>query len=209
MSTMTWHSANGAPPPPTDTTRPFNIAAPPKVDIWRRTESIDAFTAPYIYTAIQPLAFNRISTTVSVSGQWKAPSDQGGILFAFAPQGSNDRIRWIKAGIEYFKGALVAGVVATDRLSDWSGCPIPAGETNATFEAVREGHNLWIYLVRKDGQRQPLREVKWAFVDYMDAAEKYQDMRVGVYAAKPSPNDDDETAGIQARFRDLQVEVHA
>lgn len=79
------------------------------------------------------------------------------------------------------------------------------GETKATFEAVKEGHSLWIYAV-KDGKRQPLREVKWAFIDYLDEQKQYEEMRVGVYAAKPTPEDDDAKAQVEVSFADLQVE---
>lgn len=82
---------------------------------------------------------------------------------------------------------------------------MPDGETKATFEAVKDGHSLWIYAV-KNGEKQPLREVKWAFIDHLDNRMEHEDMRVGVYAAKPTADDDDAEAKIVVDFEDLQVE---
>ncbi|KAK4542586.1 hypothetical protein LTR36_006634 [Oleoguttula mirabilis] len=200
MASLTWQAANGATVPP-DTTATFKVSAPPKTDIWRRSEADDVFNAPYIYTTMRPAAFNRISVTVS--GPWKTQFDQGGLVLAFPRH--DGPTRWIKAGIEFFHGKPCLGVVGNDRFSDWSICPMAEGETKATFEAVKDGHSLWIYAV-KEGEKQPLREVKWAFIDYLDEQKQYEDMRVGVYVAKPTPDEGDTEATIQASFADLQVD---
>ncbi|KAK5128280.1 hypothetical protein LTR85_002947 [Meristemomyces frigidus] len=203
MASLIWHPANGA-TLPSDTTVTFTINAPPKTDIWRPAETDDVFNAPYIYTDMQPAAFKRMSVTVA--GPWKTQFDQGGLVLAFPRQDGPSR--WIKAGIEFFQGKPCLGVVGNDRFSDWSLCPMIEGETKATFEAVKEGHSLWIHAV-KDGERQPLREVKWAFIDYPEEQKQYEAMRVGVYAAKPTPDKDDAEATIEASFTDLRVNEHS
>lgn len=196
-----WQAANGA-TVPSDTNTGFAITAPPKTDIWRPDHSADVFTAPYIYTALSPSHFKSVSVTVS--GPWKTQFDQGGLILAFPHPGSSNsdstaNCRWIKAGIEFFSGAPALGVVGTDRYSDWS---LAEGAEEATFEAVREGTSLWVSAECK-GRRLPLREVKWAFVDVEEGGE----MWVGVYAAKPTPEEGDEEGrvGIDVSFRDLQV----
>lgn len=78
---------------------------------------------------------------------------------------------------------------------------MPKGENTATFEAVRDGETLWVYEIR-DGERLPLREVKWAFIDEMD------EISVGVYAAKPTPEAGDESKGIDVDFRDMKLETN-
>ncbi|KAI0483971.1 hypothetical protein GGR56DRAFT_611716 [Xylariaceae sp. FL0804] len=198
MAISQWQTANGA-VLPEDLTGQFSICAPPKTDIWRRSDTDDTFNAPYIYTSIAPASFKRMSVTLS--GQWKTQFDQGGFVIAFPRQGAP--WRWIKAGIEYFEGAPALGVVGTDRYSDWSLSPMAPGEQHATFEAVKDGSTLWVYAL-KDGKRQPLREVKWAFVDFEDGQ---GEMQVGVYAAKPTPDEGESKATIDVTFSGFELET--
>ena len=106
-------------------------------------------------------------------------------------------------GIEYFNNKPFLGVVGCDRFSDWSVCPLPISTaTHATFEAERVEQTLWIYLVF-NGERRPLREIKWAFLEDREAE---AEMWVGTYAAKPTPEKDPET-GIEVIFRDFKLET--
>lgn len=196
MPPSPWQAGNGA-ALPKDPSTSLSITTPPKTDIWRRSDSDDTFNAPYIYRNVPAKSFKSISTTVS--GPWKTQFDQGGLILVLPNK--NGLNRWIKAGIEVFNSKPVLGVVGTDRYSDWSLAPMPKGENTATFEAVRDGETLWVYEIR-DGERLPLREVKWAFIDEMD------EISVGVYAAKPTPEEGDEGKGIDVDFRGLKLETN-
>ena len=111
----------------------------------------------------------------------------------------------MKAGIEYFNGKPMLGVVGCDRFSDWSLCPLPiATAIHASIEAERIGQTLWIYLVF-NGEKRPLREVKWAFLEDREAE---AEMWVGTYAAKPTPESDgDMETGIEVILRDFKLET--
>ena len=180
----------------------FKIFAPPKTDIWRPSPVQDDFNAPFIYTSLKSSSFKRIAVTVSA--EWKTQFDQGGLLLTW-PAAEKNKTQWVKAGIEYFNGKPMLGVVGCDRFSDWSLCPLPiAAATHATIEAQRVGQTLWIYLVF-NGERRALREVKWAFLEDREAE---TEMWVATYAAKPTPESEgDLETGIEVVFRDLQLET--
>ena len=154
------------------------IHTPPDTDIWRPSLSKDNFTAPYLYTQIRTSDFQSVSVTVQAN--WRTLFDQGGIAITF-PQ-DNAPISWIKAGIEYTDGAPYLGVVATEKLSDWSLSPVsnPSVPNFATFEIARDGTDAWVYVV-EGNSRRPLRQITWAFNE--NPAEF---MHVGIYAAKPT-----------------------
>ena len=56
-----------------------------------------------------------------------------------------------------------------------------------------------------NGERRPLREIKWAF---LEGREDDAEMRVAAYAAKPTPESEGglET-GIEVIFRDFELET--
>ncbi|KAK0938550.1 hypothetical protein LTR29_009864 [Friedmanniomyces endolithicus] len=215
MPAHTWHAANGA-TLPHSTSDSFTITAHPITDIWRRdaTPEGDVFNAPYIYTTLTPTTFSRLAVKVTVP--WKTQFDQGGLLIAFpsspssSGNGHGQNWRWIKAGIEMFDGKPALGVVGTDRFSDWSLAPMPGPDPDhqreAEFEAVRDGTSLWVYVV-VDGERRALREVKWAFLG------GEEEVRVGVYAAKPTPDEGAAEAGVEINeansWRQYLAEMHA
>ncbi|KAK4956263.1 hypothetical protein LTR10_005784 [Elasticomyces elasticus] len=200
----TWTPTNGAPQPPNPTNADFSITAFPKTDIWRRdsTPEGDVFNAPHLTTSVSVSSFTLLKVEVTVP--WKTQFDQGGLLIIFPAPKDDDggtKGRWVKGGIEFFEGKPALGVVGTDRFSDWSLSPMPEGDQRtATFEAVKDGTTLWVYVV-VDGKRQALREIKWAFVDVKGDEE----LRVGVYAAKPTPDEGDEKAGVEVKFSGLSV----
>lgn len=82
---------------------------------------------------------------------------------------------------------------------------MPKGDAvDATIEAVRVEQTLWVYLVL-DGERRPLREIKWAFLEDRDVE---AEMWVGIYAAKPTPeSQDDLKTGIEVVFKDLTLDA--
>ncbi|KAK5734776.1 hypothetical protein LTR17_008707 [Elasticomyces elasticus] len=200
----TWTASNGAPQPQDPTTTSFTITAPPKTDLWRRdsTPEGDVFNAPYLTTSVPVSSFKSLKVTVTVP--WKTQFDQGGLLIIFPGEGGKGSGRWVKGGIEFFEGSPALGVVGTDRFSDWSLAPMPSSphsQISATFEAVKDGTTLWVYVV-VDGKRQALREIKWAFVGLHGEDE----LKVGVYAAKPTPDEGDEEKGVEVTFSGLVVE---
>lgn len=202
MSDLKWEALNTPTSSiPSDTTKPFTLSTPPKVDIWRRLSSND-FNAPAIGTRIPLSTFHSLSATVF--GPWKTKFDQGGLLLAFPshPGGSLENVQWIKAGIEYFEGEPKLGVVGTDRYSDWSLCAMFEAGGKARLEAVvEEGETIWVYAV-VGGKRQPLREVKWVF----EGKGRESEVWVGVYAAKPTPDEGDEGRVLEVGFEDVILE---
>lgn len=178
----------------------FKIFAPPKTDIWRPSPAEDRFNAPYIYTPLKSSEFRELAVTISAA--WKTQFDQGGLLLLWLAEEQNQS-KWIKAGIEYFNGKPMLGVVGNDRYSDWSLSVLPiAGAIHAKIEAERVESTLWIYLVF-NGEKRPLREIKWAFLEDREAQ---AELWAGVYAAKPTPeSEDDLETGIEVVFRDLQL----
>lgn len=62
---------------------------------------------------------------------------------------------------------------------------------------------LWVYMVNGE-KRRPVREVTWVF-DGIDEG-KGGDCWVGVYAAKPT-KDDDENRQLQVTFNELSIET--
>lgn len=198
-----WESSNGA-TVPSDMKSSFTLEAPPETDIWRPSKDKNVFDAPSITTSIPMSSFKRVQVTFSAN--WKTQFDQGGLLLTFPGSSSAEKAeQWVKAGIERFEGQNYLGVVGCDRFSDWSVCPI--NESKATIEMVRTETTLWIYLLRSDGSRQPLRENKWAFLGLAEAEGKQQSMRVGVYVAKPTPDSDDKKAPVKVEFENLQLET--
>ncbi|KAM0713475.1 hypothetical protein Q7P37_010437 [Cladosporium fusiforme] len=183
----------------------FSITAPPATDLWRpdATAKGDNFTAPFVYRAIKASHFT--SMAVTVSADWKTRYDQGGLAIIFP---NPDPKKWIKTGIEVEKGSPQFGTVGTYAFSDWSLSPVtPGNATSARFLMEREGSELWVYAVDEnegsDAGRYPLRELTWAFLE--DRAEEDTEIWVGVYAAKPTYEEDDPTQGIEVFFEDLVI----
>jgi len=217
MATGKWQTAFGASAP--KDTDSFTITAKPKTDIWRRSEDDDVFNAPMIYQRMKASDFKKIEVTVWAP--WQTQYDQGGLVIAFPgtskPQTKGDEnpetaafknLKWIKAGIEFFGTESVLGIVGTDRYSDWSLSPMNKDyHQKAKFRAERDGTTLWVYAAQEgDEKLKPMREVKWAFMEGRDE----EDVLVGVYAAKPTPEEGNEKEGaaergIEVTFSELVV----
>lgn len=189
---------------------------------------------------------------------WKTLFDQGGLCLIL-PEASKERQeeeeeaeeekgkeargrdrergrRWIKTGVEFFKGAAHVSAVACDRWADWSLHDPPLTNGKVTMEIEREvvvnnakkggekrTSTLWIYIVEERGgsreKRRAVREVSWVFEDVVrnenedeegdeddSAAGKQRECWVGVYAAKPNKNEGDEE-GLEVIFEGLEVET--
>lgn len=163
MSTSDWSSINGASVPKEDpSTEPFAITAPPKTDIWRRSETDDVFNAPTVFQELPAAQFKSIAVTVYAP--WHTQYDQGGLIIAFpssatpspesetkkaeneSPENPVRPSKWIKAGIEFFELSAVLGIVGTDRFSDWSLAPMSQEfHQKARFKIERKEKTLWIY----------------------------------------------------------------
>lgn len=78
----------------------------------------------------------------------------------------------------------------------------------ARFRAERDGTTLWVYAAQEGEEKlKPMREVKWAFLEGRDE----DDVLVGVYAAKPTPEEGSEEEGvtqqgIKVTFSELVIE---
>lgn len=183
----------------------FSITAPPATDLWRpdATAKGNNFTAPFVYRAIKASHFTSIAVTVSAD--WKTRYDQGGLAIIFPSPAPR---KWVKTGIEVENGSPQLGTVGTYAFSDWSLSPVtPANATSARFLIERDGSELWVYAVdedeRPDAGRYPLRELTWAFLE--DRANEDTEIWVGVYAAKPTYEEDDLTQGIEVFFENLVI----
>lgn len=212
MASAKWQAVNGASLPADSSFTDFAITAPPKTDIWRRSNQDDVFNAPIVYQKMKASEFKKIEVTVFAA--WQTQYDQGGLIIAFpgetppSEESENpiEPIKWIKAGIEYFSREAVIGVVGTDRFSDWSLAPMSQEyHQKAKFRAERDGTTLWIYAAQEGEERmKPMREIKWAFMEGRDEA----DVWVGVYAAKPTPEEGSEEEaekGIEVSFSGLEI----
>jgi regulation of enolase protein 1 (concanavalin A-like superfamily) len=163
---------------PSPTSSSFQLKTQVPTDIWRKPgpPKVDRFTAPILYKTIPVSSFQRARVTVSAN--WDAQYDQGGLLFVF-PQTDGTK-KWIKSGIEFFQEQVFVSTVAAENGADWSlvqtGLKGEKGNT-VTLEARNEKGTLWIYVV--DGEKLvPIREVTWALSDGEN-----RDMWVGVFAA--------------------------
>ncbi|KAM5438872.1 hypothetical protein McanMca71_000615 [Microsporum canis] len=178
-------------PSPEELKTNFTIKAPPSTDIWSKPPSTHRFNAPMLFKTMPLASFQRAS--VRVSAKWITLYDQGGLIIALDRPGghnSDEERKWIKAGIEFVEGVPRCSTVARDRWADWSLSPIPAGEDLAgcdevgvTIEMKRrpKDQTLWVYAVKEDGERVPMREVTWLFED-----EEKLECWVGVYVCRPS-----------------------
>ncbi|KAJ6063671.1 hypothetical protein N7499_012351 [Penicillium canescens] len=179
------------------------IKAPPDTDIWRADPVKDNFTAPYLYTTIRASEFESVRVTITAA--WKTLYDQGGLVITFPLE--EGPLRWIKAGIEYADGHPNLGVVATDRLSDWSLSPVTdtsAGNGTVTIEIERDTSYAWVYVI-EGTQRRVLRQVTWAF-----SGGPFQEIDVGIYAAKPTRESEEgrEFDSLAVSFSDFVLKTN-
>ncbi|KAI0069651.1 hypothetical protein K474DRAFT_1610163 [Panus rudis PR-1116 ss-1] len=181
----------------------INVAA--VTDFWRKPPSVNSFNAPTHLVSINSTEFHR--ARVTVSADWTRLYDQGG-LFIYFPESESTKTKrfWLKSGIEYFHDKPNLSTVASREWSDWSLNEISGKEV--TVEVVREevdvkngkGSSLFVYEVvggvRSEG---PVREVTWAF-------EKEGEMKVGVYAARPTAQGEHDHEELKVTFKDFQLD---
>ena len=146
---------------------------------------------------------------VTVSADWKTLYDQGGLCLALPQSPGSTHRKWIKTGIEFYKGVPQVSTVACDRWPDWSLSPLPtSGEKSVTVEMEREviegekGSTLHIYMM-EGIERKPIREVTWVFGEDEDME---GECWVGAFVAKPKKDADDEEKALSVDFGNLSVD---
>ncbi|KAK2825752.1 hypothetical protein FQN49_007401 [Arthroderma sp. PD_2] len=191
MSSWTFKNTDEKVPSSEELKTSFTIKAQPSTDIWSKPPATHRFNAPILHKTMPLTSFQR--ARVHVSAKWTTLYDQGGLILALnRTDGTNsdEERKWIKAGIEFVEGVPRCSTVARDRWADWSLSPIPVGdgtagsdEVGATIEMERRARDqtLWVYAVKDDGERVPMREVTWMFED-----EEKLECWVGVYVCRPS-----------------------
>ena len=122
---------------------------------------------------------------VEFSASWTHAFDQAGILL-YA-----DDSHWIKAGLEFFDGALGLGAVVTQERSDWSVGHVP--DWIDTSIRVRLSRTNDAVTIRARTDHDTWRLVRLAPID------PDRHWRAGPYAASPS------RAGLSVRFHSWTV----
>lgn len=207
-----WHYANyesSISPADLVAQKTFTLTTSSPTDIWRKPPATDVFSAPIVYESFPISAFRRAKLTVTA--QWRTLYDQGGIVIVLPPKAGGTQKRWIKAGIEFYLGKPFMSVVATNEWSDWSLLPLTgadAEEGKVTIEVERDtkvngelGPVLRILVNSSDGGRVPIREVTWGF---WGASKDSEEMWVGAFAAKPTP---DERQEFEVQFSEFAIEI--
>lgn len=208
--TFQYHNFPGHPPSPLPAD--FSLTAPPGCDIWKKPPSLDAFDGPICYRTVPLATFRR--ARVTISAEWRTLFDQGGLCLILPQTPDSTTVditpekKWIKTGIEVYDGAPHVSSVACDRWADWSLWPLEGGkvtvEMEREFVAGKPTSTLWVYVV--DGERRrPVREVTWVF-DGVDEG-KEGDCWVGVYAAKPTRDEDDQERELKVVFNGVRIET--
>jgi len=191
----------GAPPnlPTKMSFPPLTIRAEPKTDLWRKPPHTDIDNAPTILITA-PIDLHKFrSAKVTISADWNTLYDQGGLVM-FIPD--EDIKKWVKTGIEFFRGKPYVGTVATSRWSDWSLVPLPesaGGKVTIQIERETKGdervESLWIYIVNEEtGEKEGIREITWWFRHDVIGGETIKDegsrtLLIGVYGARPTVPD--------------------
>ncbi|KAL8863689.1 MAG: hypothetical protein Q9178_000372 [Gyalolechia marmorata] len=224
---MSYTLSSGSPSQPALPTSPsasqtFTIHTPPQTDIWRKPQPLtNSFNAPRYLTTL-PLKQLK-SIQVTVKGTWKTLYDQGGLLLIIPPpppstaaaeaENTAKKQKWIKTGIEYYNGTPHISAVACDRWADWSLLPLPPASSSTDEVKIRmerevmaakggeKSSTMWIrYWDSTRGEWMPIREIAWGF-ERDDGI-----VQLGVYAAKPTPDEGDEDAELRVEFCGLEVE---
>lgn len=112
--------------------------------------------------------------------------------------------KWIKSQIEFFQGEPFISTVSADRGADMSllQTGLKGEKMNEVTLEFRKEHNaLWIYVV--DGEKSvPIREVTWAF-----GGSGGQECWVGVFAARPGVNADQEDEDLVVSFKNFDLDT--
>ncbi|KAI1074503.1 hypothetical protein F5B20DRAFT_437925 [Whalleya microplaca] len=197
----------------------FTLQAQPGTDIWRKPPSTDVWHAPISHTDSRPLK-NFRSARVTFWADWTEQYDQGGLLLVPKRKSSSasQPEKWIKTGIEYYRGAPQLSTVGCDRFADWSVGPLTTEIDPAkgvTLEAVREGDehgkSVWVYQLVLDGkgktvEKIPLREICWILADEDEKGGEEWVLEVSPLAARPEKK---AKGALGVTFTEFKVEWEA
>lgn len=187
---------------PAASTTAFQLTARFSTDIWRKPPATEEYTAPILFKELPLSSLKR--ARIIISAPWSDLFDQGGIILAVGPD-KNVPTKWVKSGIEFYKGRPMVSTVVKDNWADWS--LVAARGEKTTIELEREvedgvpGTTLCVYHVEGD-VRTPIREVTWIFHDMEDKM-----CWVGAYAAKPQPNKDVPDKSLTVNFEGFEIET--
>ena len=200
-SQLAFKFANSIDTPPSPSATTFQLTTHPSTDIWRKPgpPEIQTFNAPILYKSVSLSSFQRVRVTVT--GLWSTLYDQGGLALVL-PESSDGTRKWIKSGIEFYKGEAYVSTVAADRWADWSLVSLNGKkEVTMEFERNKEEGTLWIYVV--DGEKKvPIREVTWI----LSEGDK-KECWIGVYVAKPTTSAEGTPQELIVNFKGWELDV--
>lgn len=187
------------------------LSATPGTDIWRKPPALNVFNAPCLAEkTVHSSVFS--SARVTVSAAWTVLYDQGGLFVRFPLKDgqTSDQRFWMKTGIEWYNDRANLSTVTAREWADWSLIPLDHWSNTVTVEIEREaidaekgaGSSLWVYLVKKTGdkeERVAVRECTWAF-------ETEGDIEIGVYAARPTDPADHTPKNLEVELKGFSVE---
>ncbi|OHX00167.1 hypothetical protein CSPAE12_01084 [Colletotrichum incanum] len=184
----------------------FTLFASPDTDVWKKPPSHNVYSAPTKAVPTKSLSQFK-SAKITFSADWSEQYDQGGLILTFDSLSGRER-RWIKTGLEYYNGTQQISTVSCHSWADWSIVPLTAFEDTKTITVLVEkvhddlGLGLWIYYVKQDGTKEPLREVCWVYGDD-DASGTDWNLTVGALAARPAK---DAKSDLEVQFKDFDVQ---
>ncbi|KAJ0165121.1 Uncharacterized protein CTA2_12319 [Colletotrichum tanaceti] len=184
----------------------FTLSAPPDTDVWKKPPSHNVYNATIKAVPAKPLSQFK-SAKITFSADWSEQYDQGGLILTFDSLSGRER-RWIKTGLEFFNGTQQISTVACDRWADWSIAPLAGFEETKSITVLVEkgrdglGLGLWVYYVKQDGSKEPLREICWLYGDD-DASGKDWNLTVGALVARPAK---DAKGDLEVHFKDFDVQ---
>ncbi|KAF6814318.1 hypothetical protein CMUS01_12658 [Colletotrichum musicola] len=185
----------------------FTLSAGPDTDVWKKPPSTNVYNAPTRAVPTKPLSEFK-SAKVTFSADWSEQYDQAGLILTFNSISGTRERRWIKTGLEYYNNTPQLSTVSCDRWADWSITPVAAfGDTKFITVSVEKeqdslGVSFWVYFVRQDGTKEPLREICWVFGDD-DSSGKDWNLTVGALVARPAKDAKD---SLTVQFKDFDVQ---
>lgn len=201
----------------------FTLSAGPGTDVWKKPPTTNIYNGLYILMPSQEVHLTIAapvhalpaknlsefkSAKITFSADWSEQYDQAGLIFTFESVSGTRERRWIKTGLEYYNGTPQLSTVSCDRWADWSITPLAAFEDSksitVTIEKGRDGLGLgfWVYYIKQDGTKEPLREICWVYGDD-DSSGKDWNLTIGALVARPAKDAKDD---LVVQFKDFDVQ---